>query len=163
LPATFAIDLAKRISDRDPGMEVRVYSRYPWPGREDGGPQGRFDEEALRWLEANARPTAQPPAEYARFVSDGGRRKLLYYTARHMDQSCINCHNAKQGNSPKKDWAIGDVVGVLKIVRPLDREIESTRQGLRGAFTLMLTIAGILLAVFATIIVVAERRKRAEP
>jgi serine/threonine protein kinase len=160
LPATFAIDLAARISQRSPGAEVRVYSRYPWPGRLDGGPQDRFDEEALQWLEAHARPEEQPPEEYAKFVSDGGRRKLLYYTARHMEQSCIGCHNHPEGKSPKKDWLVGDVVGVLKIVRPLDREIESTREGLRGALTLMLTIAGILLAVFAAAIVAAERRRK---
>ncbi|MBL8849986.1 MAG: protein kinase [Planctomycetaceae bacterium] len=163
LPATFAIDLAARISQRSPGAEVRVYSRNPWPGRLDGGPQDRFDEEALEWLEANARPAEQPPAEYARFVSEAGRRKLLYYTARHMEQSCIGCHNHPEGQSPKKDWKVGDVVGVLKIVRPLDREIESTRQGLRGAFTLMLTIAGILLAVFAMAVVAAERRRKVNP
>jgi hypothetical protein len=139
-----------------------VYSRYPWPGRKEGGPQGQDDEEAIRWLETHADPRDQPSAEYARFVSDAGRRKLLYYTARHMEQSCIGCHNSPQGNSPKKDWAVGDVVGVLKIVRPLDREIESTRQGLRGAFVLMLSIAGVLLAVFATVIVFAERRRRGD-
>ena len=36
--------------------EVRVYSRYPWPGREKGGPQDEFERVALDWLEANARP-----------------------------------------------------------------------------------------------------------
>src|SRR5436853_594541 len=39
LPATFAIDLGERISRRSPGNEVRVYSRYPWPSRKQGGPQ----------------------------------------------------------------------------------------------------------------------------
>jgi hypothetical protein len=161
LPATFAIDLAERISSRSPGMDVRVYSRYPWPGREEGGPRDLLDEEALVWLEENARPDAQPPAEFSRFVSEDDRRKLVYYTARHMEQSCIGCHNHPDGRSPKKDWKVGDVVGVLKIVRPLDREIESTRAGLRGALTLMLVIAGVLLALFITVAIAAERRRKA--
>src|SRR5262245_44472823 len=93
LPASFAIDLAERISRRSPGMEFRVYSRYPWPGRKDGGPQDKFDIEALKHLEAHAHPTDNPPEAYKQFVSDGGRRKLLYYTARHMEQSCLGCHN----------------------------------------------------------------------
>src|SRR5947207_10658690 len=89
LPATFAIDLAERISRRSPGMEIRVYSRYPWPDRKDGGPQDEFDHGALAWLEAESKPGVDPPAEYARFVEEGSRRKLLYYTARHMEQSCL--------------------------------------------------------------------------
>ena len=119
LPATFAIDLGERISRRSPGMEVRVFSRYPWPTRKDGGPQSEFDLAALEWLETRAKPNDDPPAEYAHFVNEDGRRKLLYYTARHMEKSCIACHNHPDSLSPKKDWKEGDVVGVLKIVRPL--------------------------------------------
>ncbi|MBI1904190.1 MAG: protein kinase [Planctomycetia bacterium] len=160
LPASFAIDLGERISKRSPGMEVRVYSRYPFPGRKNGGPQGDADAAALAFLEATARPEANPPVEYARFVTDSGRRKLLYYTARHMEQSCLGCHNAPQGQSPKKDWKVGDVVGVMKIVRPLDREIESTHHGLRGAFLLMGTTATVLVVASVFVTIVAQRRRR---
>jgi hypothetical protein len=159
LPATFAIDLAERISRRNPGMEIRVFSRYPWPGRE-GGPQDEFDESALEYLEANSRPADKPPAEYARFVTDGGQRKLLYYSARHMEQSCLGCHNHAQGESPKKDWKVGDVVGVLKIVRPLDHEIESTHKGLRGAFLLMGTVATLLVVASFGVTLLAQRRRK---
>jgi len=163
LPATFAIDLGERISKRSPGMEVRVYSRYPWPGRAQGGPQGEFDRAALGWLEANARPAAQPPAEYSQFVTEDGRRKLLYYSARHMEQSCLGCHNHPESPSPKKDWKVGDVVGVLKIVRPLDREIESTRNGLRGAFVLMGSTAALLVVVSVAVTILAQRRRKGAP
>lgn len=161
LPATFAIDLGERISRRNPGMEVRVYSRYPWPGRKDGGPQGEFDLAALESLEQHARPGDEPPSEFARFAEDGGRRKLLYYTARHMEKSCIGCHNHPDSRSPKKDWKEGDVVGVMKIVRPLDREIDNTRKGLRGAFTLMGTISTLLLVISVAVTVIAQRRRKA--
>ncbi len=161
LPATFAIDLGERISRRSPGMEVRVYSRYPWPTRTDGGPQGEFDLVALEWLERQARPLDDPPAEYAHFVADNGRRKLLYYTARHMEKSCLGCHNQPDSLSPKKDWKEGDVVGVLKIVRPLEREIENTQAGLRGAFLLMGSIASLLLVGSLAVVVVAQRRRKA--
>jgi tRNA A-37 threonylcarbamoyl transferase component Bud32 len=239
LPATFAIDLGERISRRNPGMEVRVYGRYPWPGREKGGPQDDFERAALDWLEKNAqssaalatsdragavrgtsdpapkvvrgspdpaqgsdrqvssnpangagdpsvahaarsgdrattrahdRATAQldrnamqePVAEYARFVDDASRRKLLYATARHMEKSCLGCHNHPDSRSPKKDWKEGDVVGVLKIVRPLDREIESTQTGLRGAFTLMGAIATALMAFSVAVTVIAQRRRKGD-
>jgi len=160
LPATFAIDLGERISRRSPGMEVRVYSRYPWPGRKAGGPQGEFDVAALEYLEGHARPEDETPSEYARFSADGGRRKLSYYTARHMEKSCIGCHNHPDSRSPKKDWKEGDVVGVLKIVRPLDREIDNTRTGLRGAFLLTGSISAALLVISVVVTVVAQRGRK---
>jgi hypothetical protein len=163
LPASFAIDLADRISRRNPGLEFRVYSRYPWPGRKAGGPQDAFDEAALQFLEAESRPGIEPAAEYARFISDGSGRKLIYYTARHMEQSCLGCHNHPMGTSPKKDWKVGDVVGVLKIVRPLDSEIASTRDGLRGAFVLMSSVATLLVVLSLAVTFVARRRRGLPP
>jgi serine/threonine protein kinase len=159
LPATFAIDLGERISRRNPGMEVRVFSRYPWPGRKDGGPQDEFDRAALAWLEANAQPGDEPPREYAEFTAEEDNRRLLYYVARHMEKSCIGCHNHPDSRSPKKDWKEGDVVGVLKIVRPLDREIANTQEGLRGAFKLMGSIATLLVLVSVVVTIVAQRRR----
>jgi hypothetical protein len=161
LPATFAIDLGERISRRSPGMEVRVFSRYPWPTRKDGGPQGEFDLAALEWLETRAKPDDNPPAEFAHFVDEDGRRKLLYYTARHMEKSCLACHNHPDGLSPKKDWKEGDVVGVLKIVRPLDREIGNTQAGLRSAFLLMGGTSSLLLVISVAVTIVARRRRKA--
>jgi len=46
----------------------------------------------------------------------------------------------------------------LKIVRPLDHEIDSTRKGLRGAFTLMGTTAGVLLVISIAVTVISQRR-----
>jgi hypothetical protein len=161
LPATFAIDLGERISRRNPGMEVRVYSRYPWPTRKDGGPQNPFDVTALEWLEKHAKPSDEPPAEYAHFVTDEDRRKLLYYSARFMEKSCLGCHNHPESKSPKKDWKEGDVVGVMKIVRPLEREIDNTQTGLRGAFLLMASISSLLLGIIAVASVITERRRKA--
>ncbi len=159
LPATFAIDLGERISRRSPGMEVRVFSRYPWPTRKNGGPQSEIDVTALQWLEAQAKPTDNPPTEYSHFVDDDGRRKLLYYTARHMEKSCISCHNHPDSLSPKKDWKEGEVVGVLKIVRPLEREIDNTQAGLRSAFLLMGAIWSLLLVISVAVAIVAQYRR----
>ena len=161
LPATFAIDLGERISRRSPGNEVRVFSRYPWPGRKEGGPQDHSDRAALDWLEKNAKPTDDPPREYSEFTPDAHKRQLLYYSARHMEKSCIGCHNHPDSRSPKKDWKEGDVVGVLKIVRPLDREIANTQDGLRGAFRLMGTIAALLVLVSVVVTMIAQQRRKA--
>lgn len=146
LPATFTIDAGERISKADSGVQVRVYSRYPWPGRKDGGPKDEFEQRALDWLEK------KPDEPFREFTSVGGQRSLVYATARKMELSCVKCHNASD-RSPKKDWRVGDVVGVLKIVRPLDREIERTQVGLRGAFLTMGASAALLLVVCVGIVI----------
>ena len=161
LPATFAIDLGERISRRNPGMEVRVYSRYPWPTRKDGGPQSESDAEALTWLENQDNSIKEPRVEFSRFVERDGRRKLFYYSARHMEKSCIGCHNHPDSLSPKKDWREGDVVGVLKIVRPLDREIDNTQVGLRGAFLLMGLTSSLLVVISLAVTFVTQFRRKA--
>ena len=161
LPATFSIDLGERISRRNPGMEVRVYGRHPWPGRDKGGPQDNMEKAALNWLETNAKPTDEPQQEYTRFIEADGRRELHYYAARHMEKSCLGCHNdsSPTSKSPKRNWRVGDVVGVLKIVRPLDREIENTQTGLRGAFTMMASISTLLVGFSIAVTAISRRRR----
>jgi len=154
LPATFTIDAGERISKADSGMQVRVYSRYPWPGRKDGGPKDEFEQRALEWLEK------KPDEPYREFTSVAGQRSLVYATARKMELSCVKCHNAAD-RSPKKDWKVGDVVGVLKIVRPLDRDIARTQVGLRGAFLTMGVSAALLLAICVGIVIGTRRRSHA--
>ena len=150
LPATFTIDAGERISKADSGMEVRLYSRYPW--RKDGGPKDEFEVRALDWLEQ------RPDEPYREFTTIDGRRSLVYATARKMELSCVKCHN-NFDRSPKKDWKVGDVVGVLKIVRPLDRDIARTREGLRGAFITMGSIALLLLAVCVGVLIGTTGRR----
>jgi hypothetical protein len=78
-----------------------------------------------------------------------------------MEESCVKCHN-QTDRSPKKDWQVGDVVGVLKIVRSLDRDVERTRQGLRGAFVLMGSSIVFLLVVSVAVLMAARVRVRSK-
>lgn len=151
LPATFTIDAGERISRTESGMQVRLYSRYPW--RKNAGPQDEFERKALDWLERN------PDRPYREFTQIEGQHALLYATARKMELSCVKCHNTSQ-RSPKKDWKVGDVVGVLKIVRPLDRDIARTHAGLSGAFLLMGGTSTLLLGVCIVVLLGAKHRRR---
>ena len=74
-----------------------------------------------------------------------------------MQADCIGCHN-NDPNSTKRDWKAGDVGGVLEIVRPLDRDIARTREGLRGTFVLMAVVSGALLVLSGLVLVVRGRR-----
>ncbi|MES2788225.1 MAG: protein kinase [Planctomycetota bacterium] len=147
LPATFTIDAGERISKAETGMQVRLYSRYPW--RANGGPKDEFERRAIAVLEQN------PKVPFHEFTEIAGRRSLLYATARRMEDSCVKCHNQSNA-SPKKDWKVGEIVGVLKIVRSLDRDIERTRQGLLGAFLLMSGGSVVFLAVSVAVVMGAR-------
>jgi tRNA A-37 threonylcarbamoyl transferase component Bud32 len=151
LPATFTIDAGERISRAETGMQVRLYSQYPW--RVDGGPKDAFEVKALAALERN------PDQAFHEFTEIEGRPSLVYATARRMQESCVKCHNQTE-RSPKKDWKVGDVVGVLKIVRSLERDIQRTREGLRGAFVLMAGTIALLFGVFIAVVLAARVRVR---
>jgi len=141
LPATFTIDAGERITEGVEGMDVRLYSDHPW--RKDGGPKDLFEEEAL----ANLRSLAiqnEETLEFHQFAEEEGLPLVRYARAQIMKENCVSCHNGDT-TSPKRDWAVGDVAGVLSITRPLKHDIERTRSGLRGAFALVAGISVTLI------------------
>ena len=143
LPATFTIDAGERISADAEGMDVRLYSDYPW--RKVGGPKDAFEKEALERLRTQVGKD-QSALEYHQFSDETDLPVVRYARAQIMKENCVRCHNADE-TSPKRDWQIGDVAGVLSISRPLQQEIERTRSGLRGAFALVAGIAATLMTI----------------
>jgi serine/threonine protein kinase len=152
LPATFTIESGQRIGERSKtGMQFRLYSEYPFRSRKDGGPRGDFERFAIAELGRD------PDTPVYRFDSFQGRDVLRYATARKMEANCIGCHN-NDPNSTKRDWKEGELAGVLEIIRPLDRDIARTREGLRGTFMLMAMVAAALLALSGLVLVIRSQR-----
>ncbi len=111
LPATMSVELADRISHKNPSLKIRLYSDLPFPWRrESGGPKDQFERDALRELRS------KPEQPYV--VEDG--RSLRYATPSRMEKRCVDCHNAMK-ESPKRDWKEGDVVGIYEVSLPVDR------------------------------------------
>jgi adenylate cyclase len=153
IPATFTIILGGEITKGASGMSVRLYSDYPWPSRFEGGPRNDFEREALAHLRQNPR---QP---YYRFEDIGGLPFVRYATARVMQAACVKCHNSHP-ESPKRDWKVGDVRGVLQIVRPLYREQAITDAGLRGTVLLMGIVFLALVFVSGLVLVLGKRHQK---
>jgi hypothetical protein len=63
-----------------------------------------------------------------------------------MEKSCLACHNDPKGKSPKKDWQVGDVGGVIKIGRRLGAPAASG-PGMVAVLVLMI-VSGATLLVF---------------
>jgi PAS domain S-box-containing protein len=121
-------------------MFVRLYSDLPFPWRkEEGGAKTVFENEALRYLRKN------PNKPFVKVDKVNGNFALLYAEADILKPSCVDCHNTYPG-TPKKDWKVGDVRGVLEIIQPLEKYTAQTRQGLKGTLFMLGSISAIGVA-----------------
>ncbi|MFK7820555.1 MAG: protein kinase [Planctomycetaceae bacterium] len=153
-PASFTIEAGTRMGCVGEGLHVRLYSDYPFPWREDGGPRDEFQTNALAALKE------APDTPFYRFEELGDRPVLRYATARVMQRSCVQCHN-EHPQTPKADWREGDVRGVLEIVHPLSGDEKRTAKGLRGAFLLIGGLAvGLTLLAFGLLLRAKNSRSR---
>jgi hypothetical protein len=154
IPATFTIELGQQISDRsDTGVQIRLYSDYPFRARRNGGPRDDFERDALRRLREN------PAEPVYRFEDYKGRPSLRYATARLMQETCVHCHNTHP-DSPKADWKVGDVRGVVEIIHPLDRDAARTHEGLWGAFVFVGAVCASLLGLAGLVLSVSRLRNK---
>jgi PAS domain S-box-containing protein len=114
IPATFLIELSQEIAQQNPAMTARYFSDYPFPWRQTtGGPRDQFEQKALSVLRN------RPDQPFSQIETYQGRLSIRYAVADRMKPTCVACHNSHP-DSPKKDWRVGDVRGVLEVSYPLD-------------------------------------------
>ena len=136
IPATLMHDLSGLLAASD--TSISLYSKYPFPGRKDRK-LDEFQTEAWDFLVAN------PKGVFSREVMLNGKHFVRTGVADTMSaQSCVNCHNSDP-NSPKRDWNLGDVRGVLEIATIIDAQIAHGTQ-VSHLIVLCAIIAGILLS-----------------
>lgn len=148
-PASFTIEAGNRMGCVGDGLNVQLFSQYPFPWREAGGPRDDFQESALEAF------SEDPTEAFYRFEEIEGQPFLRYATARVMSKSCVQCHNSHP-QSPKKDWREGDVRGALEITHPMIGDKQRTAEGLRGAF-LLIGLLAVGLTSLAFLILMRTR------
>ena len=142
LPATFLQDLSALFAKDD--VTLSLYSKYPFPNRKDRRLDA-FQQEAWDFL------TANPKSTFSRGEERNGKQIVRVAVADTMvAQSCVDCHNSMPG-SPKTDWKIGDVRGVLEVTSVIDNQLAHgaalSNSILVGAgITGLILLAVILLA-----------------
>jgi len=135
LPATLSMLLGKKIGEQNNGAKTRLYSPYPFPWRlSEGGLKDEFSKKAWQFLQAN------PNRDYSQFEQSDGRSVLRYAKADVMRESCVDCHNSHP-LTPKNDWKLGDVRGVLEVTIPLGAATAYSKQALFGLFWIILAIS----------------------
>ncbi|MGB2926687.1 MAG: adenylate/guanylate cyclase domain-containing protein [Limnothrix sp.] len=146
LPATFLIELGDRLSEEQQGILTRLYSDYPFPWREaTGGARDEFETQALIELRKN------PKQPFYRIENFKDRISMRYAEADVMTASCVACHNSHP-DTPKRDWQVGDVRGVVEVVQPLDGLLGQTRQNITTLLILLMGLfafglSGLVLAL----------------
>jgi signal transduction histidine kinase len=114
LPATLSRNLGSRLVAGRAGEHLRLLSPYPFPqGEDSGGLIDAFQQEAWKFF------TQHPDEPFYRFEQVEGRESLRFAKADLMQGECVECHNGHP-DSPKRDWQIGQVGGMLEVVYPID-------------------------------------------
>ena len=143
LPATMIHDLSALMQGS--GTTVKLSSPFPFPQRRER-PTDQFAQDAWRYLQKN------PEGVFSRTETLHGRTTVRVALADRMSaQACIACHNSHP-QSPKTDWKLGDVRGVL--------EVNSTREAAsatRIASWVLMALGAVLLLVAVALRVFYQR------
>lgn len=111
LPATMIHDMSALLEKED--TQVTLYSGYPFPNRKDRVLDD-FQQNAWEYLVAN------PDGNYVRHeIVDGSEFVRVGIADFMVADSCVNCHNTRS-DTPKADWKLGDVRGVLEVRSRID-------------------------------------------
>jgi PAS domain S-box-containing protein len=129
LPATFVREVSELTANMHDGYTANLIS--PWPINKQKGLTDQFQKEAFTHL------LAHPDDQFFRTDAVAGQEVMRFISVdRAIVQSCADCHNADP-RSPKHDYHLGDVMGGLEIVIPIDNYVKQVRQDL------VMTILGL--------------------
>lgn len=135
VPATLIHDLSALSKKND--VSLTFVSPFPFKNRE-GRKMDGFQQEA--WATLSGSETSV----FARREMRGGKEVLRIAVAdRFRQQGCVDCHNAHPG-SPKKDWKLGDLRGLLQVTTVIDKPLAAGAR-LSNNIVLGLLFAGIAL------------------
>jgi methyl-accepting chemotaxis protein len=145
LPATMIHDLSELLRERD--TTISLYSGFPFPNRSGRGLDS-FQQEAWAFL------TANPDQVFVGQEQRDGKEVVRVAVADKMvNETCVACHNS-HAQSPKKDWKLNDVRGVLEVASVITPQLEA---GTALSRNIMLLIGGMSVLVIVVLAIVGFR------
>ena len=118
LPATMIQDLSELMGQDKEGIQLKLYSAYPFPNRK-GRVLDDFAKKATLFLQTH------PSETFVKTELISGREVVRVAIADTLvAESCVNCHNSHP-QSPKTDWKLNDVRGVLEVTAPIHRQVQA--------------------------------------
>lgn len=139
LPATFIHDVSELLKEQD--TQVNLYSAYPFPLRKDRE-LDEFQKEAWAYLSQN------PTEVFSRREHVNGKESVRVAVADTMvAQGCVNCHNSHP-DTPKDDWSLGDVRGVLEVDVAVAEQLAAS-QAMSTTLLFGIFFIGIVLSLIS--------------
>lgn len=140
LPATMIHDLSELFSGN--GTQLRLYSPYPFPNRA----QRQLDDfELSAWEHLRI----NPDSSFSKIISNEQSTVVKVAVADPLiSQICVDCHN-NHPLSPKVDWKIGEVRGVLEVITQIDDAIINGQTlGLKLSLFICVAIFIVIALIF---------------
>ncbi len=119
LPATLIHDMSELLGHKgEESIKLKLYSDFPFPNRK-GRKLDDFGQEALAFFKLN------PDKSFVKKETLGGQEVVRVGVADKMvAQACVNCHNGR-ADTPKNDWKLNDVRGVLEVISPIGVQLSA--------------------------------------
>ncbi|NRA21902.1 MAG: HAMP domain-containing protein [Oceanospirillaceae bacterium] len=140
LPATMIHDLSVQL--RDSGLSMQLYSPFPFPGRSSR----KLDDFQLNaWEVLNK----DPDAILDKLQIVNGQPIISVAVSDTMvAQGCVDCHNSR-ADTPKNDWKLNDVRGILQIDTNIESLLAAGRlTSMKIIGTLLIVLIIMLLSIF---------------
>jgi signal transduction histidine kinase len=151
LPALFAKLITDEITKDDFSISTKLASPYPFPWQfAHHFKQDSFLVDAWTFLNQT------PNKPFFKFHNVNGQFVLHYTIADIMLESCVACHNSHP-ESPKKDWKVGDVGGVLDVQISMNHVSKLINQQLSQTLVLF-SLISIFIVLAAGLIIFKHRR-----
>lgn len=141
LPATMIHDLSEIFSKK--GTFLKLYSPYPFPNRN----KRELDNFALdAWKHLRAKPNSN----YTRVIttSEGNTFVRVAVADKLISSTCVDCHN-NHPLSPKTDWQLDEIRGVLEVDTKIDEAIiKGYNLGVELSLIVSIAFVLIILLIF---------------
>ena len=146
-PATYILQLSKRLQNVPGNPQFFLHSEYPFPNRQGDEEPDQFQQDALAYFQAN------PSASFYRQQMIDGFMTFNYAEPLIMEASCVACHNSSP-ESPKQDWQTGAIAGVIAVRQPLNSMVQQVNREARflglgiGLLTTIGLVGGGLVRIY---------------
>jgi len=142
LPATMIYDMSDVLSSSS--INLDLYSTFPFPNRASR----RLDDfQQQAWKQLNI--DSDTPYTQVEETSSGTYVRIAV-ADKLVAQGCVNCHNSR-ADTPKDDWRLGDVRGVLEVKINIDSQLAASA-ALGWNVVSIIIISSIILVIFLSII-----------
>lgn len=149
LPATLTKVLGERLGQLGE-TEVSLYSEHPFSAGDSALKLTAFQRQSI------ARFKVDPESKIHQFEAGPTGEVVRYAVADRMSAECVSCHNTHP-DSPKTDWRVGDVRGVIEVVYPVGAS-SGAIDGKLDTTVWILVVVGIFVLLILTTTVLGQRK-----